>query len=128
MSPAKPTDRDFFERDVSSWRQAIPFWSSALPDSIENLEVLDVGAGAGGLSLYFADRGCRVACSDLAGTLTEARILHRKYGLDSNISYHKIDATRIAFPDSRFVIVPFKSVLGGIGRNDIKARQAEAVN
>lgn len=128
MSPAKPTDCDVFEWDVSSWGQALPFWSSALPDSIENLEVLDVGAGTGGLSLYFAGRGCRVACSDLTGALTEARTLHRKYGLDANISYHKIDATRIAFPDGRFDLVAFKSVLGGIGRNDIKARQIAAVN
>ena len=127
LEDGKPGDRDFFEWDVATWRQAIPFWSSALPGAVEGLEVLEIGARNGGLSLYFASRGCRVVCSDLGDARASARELHRRFGVDERVSYRRVDATRIDFPDNSFDLAVFKSVLGGVGGKERKDRQLQAV-
>lgn len=88
---------------------------------------LEVGAGNGGLSLWLALKGHRVVCSDLTSPANRAARLHAKYGVSALIEYAAIDATDI--PDrARFDIVAFKSILGGIGRNNDRARQQRAID
>lgn len=106
--------RDIIQWDVSSWKSALVFWESCLGD-VSGARVLDVGARDGGISLYWALRGCEVVCSDLRGPSDAARELHQRHGVANRVSYAEIDATRMALPDGKFDIVCFKSVLGGIG-------------
>ena len=76
-----------------------------------------------GLSLYFALKGVDVICSDVNESgFNRARELHRKYNVQSRISYEKIDATKILY-ESYFDIVCFKSVLGGVGHNNYEKQK-----
>jgi SAM-dependent methyltransferase len=76
---------------------------------------LELGARDGGFSLYLAEKGFRVVCSDLQGPTESARKLHAKHGLTDRVTYQAINATDIPFGDESFDVVIFKSVLGGIG-------------
>jgi SAM-dependent methyltransferase len=81
------------------------------------LNCLEIGAREGGISLWLALKGYYVLCSDLTQTAELARPLHARYGVEDRITYMDIDATRIPF-ENKFDVVVFKSILGGIGRND----------
>ena len=78
-------------------------------------QALELGARDGGLSLFLAERGMQVVCSDLNGPSELARELHLRHGLGQRISYEAINATAIPFDTARFDVVIFKSVLGGVG-------------
>lgn len=118
--------RDVLVWDVDSWAFALRAWEPFTQD-IRGARVLDVGARDGGLSLYFALRGCEVICSDLHGPADTAAELHRRYGVAERVRYAEIDATRIDLADNEMDIVTFKSVLGGVGRDDHYEKQRAAV-
>jgi len=118
--------RDVFQWDVASWRFALEVWAEA-PGDLAGAEVLDLGARDGGLSLYFASRGCRVVCSDYSGPSDKAVGLHRCYGVQDRVSYRRMDATAIDSPDACFDIVCFKSVLGAVGAGGRPDRQQRAL-
>jgi SAM-dependent methyltransferase len=81
----------------------------------QGLEALDLGARDGGLSLYLAEKGMRVVCSDLQGPTPAARTLHERYGVGDLVEYRTVNAADMPFGDGRFDVVVFKSILGGIG-------------
>lgn len=118
---------DIIEWDVRNWSEPLRFWEHALDWSGAPKMCLEVGAGQGGLSLWLALKGHRVVCSDLTSPAHRAARLHAKYGVAELIEYAAIDATNI--PDrARFDIIAFKSILGGIGRHDDRARQQCAID
>src|SRR3990172_371880 len=109
-----PPLADIIEWDVRNWSRAIEYWDRAVDWSrVESC--LEVGGGAGGLSLWLAAKGKHVVCSDLKDTHSKAAPHHRKYDLDSLVEYRDVDATNMPF-ENEFDIIAFKSVLGGIGR------------
>lgn len=112
--------------DVASWRVALEIWDQAAVCRGDT-QVLDLGARDGGLSLYFASKGCHVVCSDLKGPSRAARVLHERYGVGHLVRYAAVDATKIAYPEASFDVVCFKSVLGGIGGVGGYAAQQQAV-
>lgn len=114
------------EWDVATWKQALPFWERCAGD-LTGAKVLDIGSRHGGLSLYFALRGCRVVCSDLQGPTKDAMALHKRYNVSDQVCYRRIDATGIDAPDGEFDVVTFKSVLGAIGRDEHLERIEQAV-
>lgn len=119
--------RDIIEWDVGNWSEALRFWEHAIDWGGAPKTCLEVGAGNGGLSLWLALKGHRVVCSDVTSPAERAARLHEKYGVAKLIEYAAIDATDI--PDRAwFDIIAFKSILGGIGRNDDRARQQRAVD
>ena len=83
---------------------------------LQGLRALEIGARDGGLSLYLAQKGVQVTCSDIDEPAARARELHHQYGLDSLIGYAAIDATAIPFNDDSFDLVIFKSMLGAVGQ------------
>lgn len=119
--------RDIIEWDVRNWSEPLRFWEHTLDWSGAPKRCLEVGAGNGGLALWLALKGHRVVCSDLVNPAHRAARLHEKYGVASLIEYAAIDATNIA-DRARFDIIAFKSILGGIGRNDDRARQQLAID
>ena len=119
---------DIIEWDVETWKIALHFWDNVLGGGISGLKALEIGARNGGLTLYLALKGCNTVCSDLAGVTEEAKVLHKRYKVEHLVSYAKVDATDIRYPNNCFDIVAFKSVLGGIGRNDNKSAQQKAIN
>jgi SAM-dependent methyltransferase len=117
--------KDCLQWDVKTWAAALRFWRPAL-STLDDAQVLDLGARDGGLSLYFALLGHHVVCSDLRGPSADARALHQRYGINGRVRYAAVDATRIAFPDNCFDVVCFKSVLGGVGHGGRYDRQQQA--
>lgn len=112
--------KDIVEWDINNWWRAIEKWNV---NSVEGLDVLDLGARNGGMTLYFALMGGKVTCSDLdMKKLDEATGLHKKYNIEEQINYRAINAVEMDFED-RYDVITFKSVLGGVGCNDNYAAQ-----
>jgi len=122
----KVSDREILQWDVANWRVVLQLWDETAVCR-DDAQVLDLGARDGGLSLYFASKGCRVVCSDLNGPSPVAKVLHERYGVGHLVKYEAIDATNIAYPEASFDIVCFKSVLGGIGGAGGYTAQEKAV-
>jgi len=118
--------RDIIEWDIENWKYALTFWEREAGD-ISGARVLDIGARKGGLSLYCALKGCTVICSDVNTPEQTAKPLHIRYNVSHRIEYAAVDALNIPFSDSEFDIVIFKSVLGGVGRDNHPERQYAAV-
>jgi SAM-dependent methyltransferase len=117
---------DVLEWDIHNWSHAIDFWKQS-QCKLQYSKVLDLGSRRGGLSLLFANSGAQVICSDLNGPAPEAEALHRKYGVDDRVSYLALNAMAIDLPDESVDIVCFKSILGGIGRDDNYPAQQQTV-
>jgi 2-polyprenyl-3-methyl-5-hydroxy-6-metoxy-1,4-benzoquinol methylase len=73
-----------------------------------------VGSNHGGLSLWLAQKGHQVICSDLDNPKSKAIKSHEKYD-NLNISYQAVNALDIPY-ENEFDIIVFKSILGGVSR------------
>ena len=105
---------EYLEWDVATWTQALDVWTAKGRTPLAGARVLEIGSRHGGLSLWFADQGADVVCSDRGGPSDRAMELHSRRGVSSRIGYVDLDATALDF-DGEFDIVVFKSVLGSIG-------------
>ena len=77
-------------------------------------DCLELGAGAGGISLWLALKGHSVTCSDVDDSRLATRVrLHARYNVAEAIHYAKVDAVDIPYRQ-RFDVVVLKSVLGGV--------------
>lgn len=110
------TISDIVQWDVKTWSKAIEYWEQSINWS-KPIQALELGAREGGLSLWLASKGANVVCSDYQNTEEQAYPLHEKHNLSSKITYQNIDAADIPF-ENHFDVVVFKSIIGGIGRDD----------
>jgi SAM-dependent methyltransferase len=125
---SRETLSDIIRWDVATWRYGLSFWEQRVGVFRDKLG-LEIGGHDGGLSLFLALNGCRVVCSDVCGPTVLARQLHCKYGVSSLVSYERVDARQIPFPDEYFDLVVLKSVLGALGNgDDALANQRQAVS
>jgi len=118
--------RDIFEWDVVNWSRALGFWAEHSSAQKPPMQVLELGGHRGGLSLWAAKAGHQVICSDLHSPQSHAGVLHKKYGVDEQISYQAIDATSIPY-ENKFDRIVFKSILGGVGRQGNEAAIQKAI-
>jgi len=115
---------DIIEWDVESWKKALHFWD-------ENVEwgkvhtALELGGRRGGLSLWLAQKGIHCLCSDLENTEETAKPLHQKYGVESLVNYKDINALDIPY-ENHFDLLGFKSIIGGVGRDNNTQNQRKA--
>ena len=108
--------RDFLKWDIGTWKHALLYWDVVLAqEKLAGERALELGAHDGGLSLFLAEKGMQVVCSDLNGPSQFAPELFERNGLYKFASFESIDATAIPYAENSFEIVIFKSVLGGIG-------------
>lgn len=108
--------KEIVQWDVKSWSKALAFWEKNVDWSkVEN--GLELGGREGGLSLWLALKGKHTICSDLSDTKGTAEKLHIKHQVTAFISYEDIDASAIPY-ENHFDVIVFKSIIGGIGRND----------
>lgn len=107
--------------DVRSWSAALVYWEKH-SESASGLHGLELGSNEGGISLWMAMKGMKVTCSDLQETEKTAGPLHTKYSMGSLVTYQDINATDIPY-ENHFDVIVFKSIIGGIGRNDNKENQ-----
>lgn len=102
--------------DVISWSKALHFWQSNV-EFPKIAKALELGGREGGLSLWLALNDKQVICSDLSNTHQTATPLHQKFGVVDFIHYQDIDASKIPY-ENHFDLIVFKSIIGGIGRNN----------
>jgi len=120
------SNQDVLKWDVDNWSAALEYWRQNGGIERAPLECLEIGANEGGLSVWLASLGHRVACSDLERTEEHARPLVARCGLLDRVRFEDIDATAIPYKNA-FDVVMFKSVLGGVGRNGNIALQRQAI-
>jgi SAM-dependent methyltransferase len=114
--------KDIIQWDIETWSNIINYWEKHV-DFSNHQKALELGGHQGGLSLWLALNGLQVICSDLKDVKTTASVLHQKHKVNHLIVYQDIDATQIPY-ENHFDIIVFKSILGGIGRqNNIGAQQ-----
>lgn len=112
----KELTKDIIQWDIKSWSKVLLYWDSNIAwDKIQN--GLELGGREGGLSLWLALKGKSTVCSDLKGVRNTAENLHLRHNVSSLIEYRDIDATNIPY-ENHFDIIVFKSIIGGIGRNN----------
>ena len=105
--------------DVRTWSRAVDAWERAIATMPAGpLDVLEVGAGPAGPSLWLALQGHRVTTSNLGETERLARPLHDRYGVSERIEYRDLDLTAGLPYVAAFDVIVFKSVLGGLGSAD----------
>ena len=142
---------DIFDWDVPTWSRAIEIWEKEIDGEKHCLEI---GANKGGLSLWLALNGHNVLCTDLDNPKERAEPIHSKHQVDHLINYAALDILDLAMlaeqshPDnlslaqlgrSRAVktadlsldlydLIIFKSILGGISRDNNLSLAKEAVD
>jgi SAM-dependent methyltransferase len=120
----KETIADIIEWDIESWKKALEFWEEKV-DWSKIHSALELGGRRGGLSLWLAQKGIKCLCSDLENTEATAKPLHQKYGVESLVEYRDINALDIPY-ENHFDLVGFKSIIGGIGRDNNPQNQRKA--
>jgi ubiquinone/menaquinone biosynthesis C-methylase UbiE len=108
---------DIVQWDIKNWSKVLVFWDE-YTDVKKGSEVLALGEREGGMSLYFAKKGCHVICSDYNSMPDTTKEMHLEYGLSQMISYKQIDMRQIDLPDESQDVVVFKSVIGALGNKD----------
>lgn len=107
--------KDIIQWDVKSWSKALLYWEKNMDwHQIQN--GLELGGHQGGLSLWLALKGKNIICSDIKDVRNNAEKLHLSHGI-SSITYQDMDAANIPY-ENHFDVIVFKSIIGGIGRND----------
>lgn len=105
--------RDIVGWDIANWQQAIRLWEQVLPRRLDGWNGLEIGAAAGGLSLYLGLKGANMICSDFRDPKGLAEPLMLRYGLEPD--YLSLDARQaLPFDDNSLDVICFKSVLGGL--------------
>jgi SAM-dependent methyltransferase len=112
----KKLSKEIIQWDVRSWSKALNYWDEKIEwEKVHN--ALELGGNQGGLSLWLSLKGKTVVCSDLNGIGVAAENLHKRFNVDKLIKYQAIDATDIPY-ENHFDLIIFKSIIGGIGRNN----------
>lgn len=123
---------DLFEWDVVNWSCCLDLWLPALRanKNAGGSRAIELGSRRGGLALLAAVEGYSVMCTDLTEPGDEAKSLHEKYGVASEVHYAALDITTDKLTDTYhgcYDVVLFKSVLGGAGSNGRNDLQAQAI-
>lgn len=117
----KELTKDILQWDTASWSKALTYWDKEVDWS--NVRTgLELGGREGGLSLWLALKGVETVCSDLENTEATAQALHERHKVTKLIKYQDIDATNIPY-ENHFDVIVFKSIVGGIGRDNNIAMQ-----
>jgi SAM-dependent methyltransferase len=103
---------DIIQWDIQTWKKPLEYWENKVDWDKINL-CLELGGRQGGLSLWLAQKGKQVICSDLQNVASTASALHHKYQSENFITYQDIDATNIPY-ENYFDLIVFKSIIGGI--------------
>jgi SAM-dependent methyltransferase len=119
---------NILEWDVVNWSSALTYWTRTSAIPITNAYALEIGAGTnGGLSLWLAEQGARVVCSDRhLRQIVRACRRHASLLATPSIRYQVLSVTALPYRDV-FDVVCLRSVLGVIGRRDDMTQRAQAV-
>lgn len=113
--------------DIKNWKRALSFWDKHF-EIKAGMRVLALGEREGGLSYYFAQKGCEVVCSDYNEFPDSTKKMHAEKGVSDQISYKQIDMRNIDFEDGSFDVVVFKSVIGALGNKEDQDEAIKEIN
>lgn len=116
--------KNIIQWDVTNWSKALRYWDENT-DIKPGQKVLALGEREGGLSLFFAIKGCKIICSDYNEFPDETKQMHIENNVSDLISYKKIDMKSIELESETMDVVVFKSVVGALGN---KKDQIKALN
>ena len=104
--------------DVGTWKKSIDFFDHYIDYNNINT-ALELGAGSknGGYSLYLAYKGINVLCTNVIEVSNETKMIHKQFNLSDFINYDVINALDMP-KNKQYDLVVFKSVLGGLARNN----------
>jgi SAM-dependent methyltransferase len=106
---------DIIGWDVRNWSKCLSYWEEWLRLVPERKpRILVLGERNGGISLWFAQMGFDVLCTDYRPTSESVRLLHDRWSVSARISYSVADIFKLAYPDDHFDVVACKSVIGGL--------------
>jgi len=119
MKNSQKIIKDSIGWDIVNWSKSYKLMNQFIDISkLSNALELGVGHVGGGYSLYLASsNNINVVCSDFKEIDDNVKSIHKKHNVHQNITYSKINALDIPY-ENFFDIVVFKSILGGIARND----------
>jgi hypothetical protein len=104
--------------DCVNWGQSIKYFEQHVDfNKVEKALELGIGYVGGGYSLYLESRDIQVISSDYKGVSDKVQSIHKPYEFSNLFEYKTIDATKIPYKNE-FDLVIFKSILGGIARNN----------
>ena len=107
--------KDVIGWDILNWSQALRFWEPVVKRfHPKQANVLTIGERNGGLTLWLANEGYRVICTDLHAFDKGVRGLHSSYGVGDRVQYTNVSVFDMPFPDNSFDLVACKSVIGGL--------------
>ncbi|MBD3638445.1 MAG: class I SAM-dependent methyltransferase [Crocinitomicaceae bacterium] len=117
---------DIIQWDVKTWSKALDFWEKYITLK-PGMSVLTIGEREGGLSLWLAQKGLEVTCTDYKEFPDTTASMHNEYGVSANIKCESgVDVTDLSrYSDEQFDVVVFKSVIGALSE---KERQQQAIN
>ena len=117
------TTKEIIAWDVKTWAKVLPFWEKNY-EITPGLKVLSIGEREGGVSLYFALKGCNVICTDFREFPDSIYEFHKKHEVTGNVSYvNDVDARNLhQFEDGEFDIVVFKSVIGALHEKEYQMK------
>ena len=100
--------------DISNWSRALEYLDQNKCMPFNGKNILELGSKNASLSLWAAEKGGIVTCSDIVGFEKQfsQKVNHIKKG---SIRYEIIDALDIGLKET-YDFILFKSMLGGIGR------------
>lgn len=105
---------DILNWDVRTWSEILPCWDNQLKNfDKSNAICIEIGAREGGMSLWMALNGFQITCSDYIYDSDEAQKLHKKYRVERNVFYKKVDVLNWQ-EKAKYDIVIIKSVLGAL--------------
>lgn len=119
--------KKYIEWDVSSWSECLTFWNNNTSIDFEKSKCLELGSRKGGLSLWLAEKGAHVICSDIYNPEKKAVTFHSQYKFQGKIDYMALNATELPF-ENEFDIIVFKSILGGIARKNKNELKLTVIN
>ena len=104
----------YIEWDVSNWSRALEYLDENKCMPFKGKNILELGGKNASLSLWAAEKGGLVTCSDIVGLENHfsKKFNHIK---NDSIRYEIIDALDIGLKET-YDFILFKSMLGGIGR------------
>ena len=121
------TTREILDWDVISWSKALKYWDQRIPSDLSGLKALELGAYNAGLSAWLAQKNATVISSDVDELPPGAYVLQKKYNLTDRVQFKQVDATNMSF-ENEFDFIVFKSIAGGIGRNNHPEHQQTLFN
>ena len=99
------------EYETPMRNQLLKYIRTLLPDD-RPIQALDVGCGAGFLTLLLLERGCNVTAIDFSDEMLEqAKRNCCEKGFSSGVTFLQMDAQNLLFPDNSFDFVITRNVV-----------------